>query len=164
MRVVFPSFSVGTEDWDFKGSCGAERHIVVPQFFWFSWWLFLLPGNKVELCLCPSTGIAPLAEDCLMVELSRSLGPVHGFYVLAGALVTAFPFYLCFSHLGLVFISFQILLHHYHVTDPLCRLPLGLHPALLPQRGRRLRSPAGPGHPAERGFKGAGIQDRTSPD
>lgn len=65
---------------------------MVPQFFCFSWWLFLLPGNKVELCLCLSTGIAPLAEDCLVVELSRSLGPVHGFYILAGALVTAFPF------------------------------------------------------------------------
>lgn len=34
------------------------------------------------MCLCPNTGITPLAEDCLVVELPRSLGPVHGFYVL----------------------------------------------------------------------------------
>lgn len=35
------------------------------------------------MCLCPNRDIAPLDEDCLVVELlSRSLGPVHGFYVL----------------------------------------------------------------------------------
>lgn len=45
----------------------------MPQFFCFSWWLFLLPGEQVGVCLHPNTGIASLAEDCLVVELSRSL-------------------------------------------------------------------------------------------
>lgn len=49
--------------------------------FWCpNYLLFLLPGEKVGVY--PNTGIAPLAEDCLVVELSRSLGSVDGFCVL----------------------------------------------------------------------------------
>lgn len=162
------------------------------------------------MSLCPNAGITSLTESCLVVELGRSLGPVHGFYCLQLMHpshsqypwpVTVWrlhpsPPYLhgptlrsralrgprpgstehwgsgnstpLSPHASLIFASssfaFQILLHHYHVTDPLRCLPLGLHPALLHQHGGRLRGPDGPGCPAERGLEGTGSQGRTTPD
>lgn len=71
------------------------------------------------------------------------------------------------SHHMLIFasssVTFQLLIHHYHVADPLRGLPLGLRPALLHRRGGRLRSHDGPGRPAERGLEGAGRQGRAIP-
>lgn len=152
-------------------------------------------------------GIAPLAEDCLAVEISGTCptGFVLPSRCIQATANTLWPVIVVEApsepsspapaqanpmlrrpqpgraehrgsgnrtplspHAFLIFalssFACQILLHHYHITNPLRCLPLSLRPALLHRCGRRLRGPDGPSCPAERGLEGAGSQGRTTPD